>query len=70
MYSVVKVRSFALCYTSVGAVAVGEAVVEAGELDIVAVRGALLRKLEVSGCLTHLDTQGGRYWLKATIRGE
>ena len=39
---------------------VGEAVVEAGELDIVVVRGALLCKLEVSGCLTHLDTQGSR----------
>jgi predicted Zn-dependent protease len=32
--------------------------VEAGELDIVMVRGALLCKLGVSGCLTHLDTQG------------
>ena len=56
----VKVRSFALGYTSVSAVAVGEAVVDAGELDIVAVRGALLCKLEGSGCLTHLDTQGPR----------
>ena len=55
MYSVEKVRGFALGDTSVGAVVVG-----AGELDIVLVRGALLCKLGVSGCLTHLDTQGPR----------
>jgi hypothetical protein len=53
LYSVEKVRGFALGDTSVGAVVVG-----AGELDIVLVRGALLCKLGVSGCLTHLDTQG------------
>ena len=52
------VSRLALGDTSVGAVVVGEAVVEAGELDIVVVRGALLCKLGVSGCLTHLDTQG------------
>ena len=58
LYSVVKVRRFALGDTSVGAVVVGEAVVEAGDLDIVVVRGALLCKLGVRWCLTHLDTQG------------
>jgi hypothetical protein len=51
LYSAVIVRRFGVGVTSVGAGA------GAGELDIAVVRGALLCKLGVSGCLTDLDTE-------------
>jgi hypothetical protein len=51
LYSAVTVRRFGVGVTSVGAGA------GAGELDIAVVRGALLCKLGVSGCLTDLDTE-------------